>query len=327
MFVFATLLFTWLSAAPNVQGLVTDAATERPIANATVRIPDLERTTYTDRNGFFVFSEVPEGRWEVHVSAPSYQDHDVVVLISGRNDVRLELSLMARPIPPAFVQGRVEDASTGEPIQGARVFHAEDPAIAAVTDAVGRFTLQFSSTDSLDVYVERLGYLAQHYKLPSEATTRLTILLLEPHVLELDGLTAVGEPAIDLLLEDFARRRNANPGAVLDRMWLDRFARGYGTVWDLVRSRVPRVSLCPWDSGQLCVPGRVRTFRNPFPLHPLMVCVDGVRSLSSKEDLENLPVQTVALIELHGRSGVKVYTPGWVVSRARYGMTFLSGMC
>jgi hypothetical protein len=53
-----------------VQGVVVDAATNRPVADATVTV-DTVLTTKTDQNGKFSFAQVPVGEIDFEVSAPA----------------------------------------------------------------------------------------------------------------------------------------------------------------------------------------------------------------------------------------------------------------
>ncbi|MET0533294.1 MAG: carboxypeptidase regulatory-like domain-containing protein, partial [Steroidobacter sp.] len=63
----------------DLVGRVTDASTGRPLPNATVRIPQLGRTTTADRSGAYRFSDVPGGTHSVEV--------EYVGFSTTRNDV------------------------------------------------------------------------------------------------------------------------------------------------------------------------------------------------------------------------------------------------
>lgn len=222
---------------------------------------------------------------------------------------------------PVAVQGRVEDASTRAPVSGARVISA-DSSISVLTDSLGTFALPLPSGSELAVHVERIGYLAQRFDLPPEARSRIAVLLLEPAAIELEGVTVVSEAAIEVLVDNLERRRNSFPGSMraFDRSWLDRFA-PIGSVFDLVRQRIPGMFPCESDSGQICIRGRGATFSNPYPTDRLTVCIDGWKSVAPMSELNMIPVEAVALVEFYGRSGVKVYTAPWIESRARTGRT------
>lgn len=222
---------------------------------------------------------------------------------------------------PVVIQGRVEDASSRAPVAGARVISA-DSSISVLTDSLGSFTLPLPSANELAVHVERIGYLAQRFDLPAEAPFRITVLRLEPAAIELEGVTVVSEAAIEVLVDNLERRRNAFPGSMraYDRAWLERFA-PIGSIFDVVRQRIPGMFPCQYDTGQMCIRGRGATFSNPFPTAQLTVCIDGWKSIAPVSELNSIPVEAVALIEFYGRSGVKVYTTPWILTRARTGWT------
>ncbi|MQA89918.1 MAG: hypothetical protein GEU90_06760 [Gemmatimonas sp.] len=219
------------------------------------------------------------------------------------------------------LQGRVEDASTRQPVESARVL-STDSSSTVLTDALGSFTIELPTDENLSLQVERIGYVAQRFELPQESLSRVSVLLLEPAAVELQGVTVMAEQAIEVLQRNLYRRRNFYPGAMraFDRAWLDRFA-PIGSVFDLVRQRIPRMFPCDSDPSQMCPRGRAPTFQNPFPTRTLTVCIDGRKSIAPIPELDILPIDAVALVELYGRSGVKVYTAGWMISRARTGRT------
>lgn len=57
----------------SVAGVVLDAATNQPIAGATVTL-DTVLTATTDAQGKFAFAQVPVGEVDYVVSAPGYQN-------------------------------------------------------------------------------------------------------------------------------------------------------------------------------------------------------------------------------------------------------------
>lgn len=222
---------------------------------------------------------------------------------------------------PVVVRGRVEDASTRQPVEGALVFSPDSSSV-VLTDSLGAFTLQLPANDSLTLHVQRIGYLAQCFDLPQASRSRVSVLLLEPAAIELQGVTVVAEQAIEVLLRNLERRRNAYAHAMraFDRAWLDRFA-PIGSVFDLVRQRLPRMFPCNADPAQMCLPGRAPTIDNPFPIRTLTVCIDGRKSIDPIGELNSLPIDAVSLVEIYGRAGVKVYTTDWLLFSARTGRT------
>ena len=221
------------------------------------------------------------------------------------------------------IHGRVEDAVSREPVPGARVFPPDSFSV-VFTNSLGTFYIPVPAERPLAIQVERLGYLSDRFDLEEDAPSRISILLLEPSPIELAGITVVDEAALTVLVERLEERRNAYPFAMsaFDRARLERFA-PMGTVLDFVRTRKPLIRGCYTQPAEMCVPGRGRTFRNLCPENRVLVCVDGFRSLSPFGELGNLPIQSVALIELYGSRGdqVRVYTVQWMLSRVRNGRT------
>lgn len=96
-------LLSFLPAA-TVQGTVRAEGSREPIAHATVQIPALGRGVLTDARGYFVVTDVPEGRWRVRTSALGYRPHEVVVQVPASGAVRLDFELTAQPVEIAGVE-------------------------------------------------------------------------------------------------------------------------------------------------------------------------------------------------------------------------------
>ncbi|GAB3427831.1 TonB-dependent receptor [Niabella aquatica] len=67
----------------GLSGVVKDAATQAPLAGATVSIPDLKLSTLTDANGIYRFNALSNGRLTVQVSYIGYKSKVETVIISG----------------------------------------------------------------------------------------------------------------------------------------------------------------------------------------------------------------------------------------------------
>ena len=222
---------------------------------------------------------------------------------------------------PVVFFGRVEDAVARTPVAGARIMAPDSSAVYA--DSLGRFEVAFHGGGPFFVEVQQFGYALQRFDFPPAADDRVSVLLLEPIAIEVEGVSIVAESAIEEQLRDLERRRDAYPGSAraLDKVQLERFF-PIGTAWDVVRARAPRIFECTGDSRSgLCVRGRSRTFSNPFPEIPVLVCVDAWQSFAAVSELESLDVQQVALVEIYsgGSGGVRVYTAPFLASSARTG--------
>ena len=221
---------------------------------------------------------------------------------------------------PVAIQGRVEDVTSGQPVVGAQVI-SPDSSFVVLTDSTGAFQLVLPDANGAWVLVERIGYTSQRFDLPPDAASRVAILRMAPAAIELAGVTVVSEPSLERLQQNLASRTNAYPGSisVLDRAWLDRHG-PIGSVYDLVRERMPYSGPCASDSSNLCVPGRTRTFSNPYPTRRVTVCIDGRFAIGAIGELNMISMDELALIEFYGRIGIKAYTQGWMIWRANTGI-------
>jgi hypothetical protein len=239
----------------------------------------------------------------------------ILVLILGA-------PLSAQDSVNLLIVGRLEDAATRQPVRDARVFAADSSAV-TVSDSLGHFELLLSRTSPAAVHVERLGYIRQSFDLRGDPQSQRYVLLLEPAPIEIEGITAEAEAALSELVTNLEARRNAYPHAMraFDRTWIDRFGPTGGSAYDLVHQKLPGLTECRSDPTQLCVPGRARTFRNPYPQRQITVCIDSWRALAPASDLSSLAIGSVSLVELYQRDAVRVYTVGYLLSQARTGRT------
>lgn len=236
-------------------------------------------------------------------SSPLSDRRSVPILVAATLLRATVLFLPAAPVGaqvPTVLFGRVEDAFSRAPIAGARVLSA-DSTSAVFTDSSGEFAIQIDRADLLSLHIEQYGYLAQRFDLPEDAQASISVLLLEPVPIELEGIKVVEESALTELLGDLRGRRNSYQGSVsaFDRERLQRYAAG-GSAWDFVRMRAPRVFECNSGLSGLCVRGRSRTFRIPNPEVPVRICVDAWESWGAISELETLDVAAVALVEIYG---------------------------
>lgn len=68
---------------PGLLGVVKDAATQAPLAGATVAVPDLKLSTTTDANGIYRFNALSNGRLTVQVSYIGYRSKVETVVVAG----------------------------------------------------------------------------------------------------------------------------------------------------------------------------------------------------------------------------------------------------
>ena len=218
------------------------------------------------------------------------------------------------------IHGRVEDASTRDAVIGARVLSLDSSSV-VLTDSVGHFAILVRNRLPLTVHVEQYGYQSQAFAVGDRGATTLSVLLLEPAPIELEGIHVIEESALSKVLRDLRGRRNAYQGAVFayDRTRLERY--GGGSAYDFVRMRAPRVFECSTGLSGLCMRGRSRTFQDPYPEVPVMICVDGWPSWGAVGELNGLDMQSVSLIEIYsqGLGGIRLYTGSYLAHSARTG--------
>lgn len=232
----------------------------------------------------------------------------------------LGASILALPVvgqDQVQIQGRVEDADSRQPIVGARVFPLDSSTV-VLTDSTGRFSLRLPADSPLALHVDRIGYRSLRFDLPAEAPNRISVLLLEQAPIELEGITAVAERALDVLQRNLTTRRYMYRGAVraYDREWLDRSGLPGGSVYDLVRLRIPGIFECDEDLGNLCVRARSWTPANPSQEEGIFVCIDSWQAWGAVSELDAIPLDAVALIEVFSRARINVFTRQWMLSRA-----------
>lgn len=255
----------------------------------------------------------------------------------GRSTWLIGIAVLATAMPAhgqVLVRGRVEDATSRDPLAGARVVAPDSSAV--FTDSLGVFSIPVRDAASLFLAVTQYGYTSQRFELPPDASSRTTVLLLEPNAVELEAIEVVAESAVARLLTGLANRRNAYFSSVqaFDRERMDRFAM-MGSVWDFVNSRT-RLSECdPFGDPEVYDPNRLGT--GNVMLQDWMqrrsglcnidgggvsVCVDGWDSWAAITELESLDMRSVGLVEIYGRrgrGGIRVYTTPYLLSMASRG--------
>ncbi len=92
--------------AGSLSGVVRDASGS-PVANATVVLPQLNRTTTTGANGAYTFGNMPVGSWYVVVHAPGFVDGNQTANLTPTNpDAVVNFALSPVPnggIPPGLL--------------------------------------------------------------------------------------------------------------------------------------------------------------------------------------------------------------------------------
>ena len=126
------LIDEWIEGKPEIKpetprtnylnGIVVEEETLAPIENTlmTIQLSANEQTqARTNASGEFSFTNVPEGKIKLYVSAYGYKHREITVETQTSKDeqIQIELTLQKKPVPPIKVHGLtvfVEDEMTFE---------------------------------------------------------------------------------------------------------------------------------------------------------------------------------------------------------------------
>ena len=104
MILTSLLLAAALQAAPaqappgTIQGAVREEGTGAPIPGAIVTLPELRRSARAGDDGGFVLRNVPAGTWTVRATGLGHHPGEVIAVVPAGGTLRLDLSLVARPV-------------------------------------------------------------------------------------------------------------------------------------------------------------------------------------------------------------------------------------
>ncbi len=135
----------------TVSGIVVDADTGRPLANAEIAVGTQALSSGAD--GRFRAEKIAAGPLRIGARAPAYEPASVTADLQpdSERDVRLSLT----PIKIGAIRGRVLDAKTGEPVARARVTTSGQ---AAETDGGGNFSFGDVATGNTVVAARHPDY-------------------------------------------------------------------------------------------------------------------------------------------------------------------------
>jgi hypothetical protein len=111
------------AAYTSVNGVVKDALTNELIPNFTLVLDGSNEYRFTDNNGTFNINNIPLGEHTLTVHADGYRDLNMSLDIETTTPLNLgQLQLIPdQAVADINVTGRVMDAVTGNPIEGARL--------------------------------------------------------------------------------------------------------------------------------------------------------------------------------------------------------------
>ncbi|MDD3729200.1 MAG: DEAD/DEAH box helicase family protein [Candidatus Pacebacteria bacterium] len=114
------LIDEWIEGKPEIKpetprtnylnGIVVEEETLAPVENAlmTIQLSANEQTqARTNTSGEFSFTNVPEGKIKLYVSASGYKHREITVETQTSKDdqIQIELTLQKKPVPPIKVHG------------------------------------------------------------------------------------------------------------------------------------------------------------------------------------------------------------------------------
>jgi TonB dependent receptor/Carboxypeptidase regulatory-like domain/TonB-dependent Receptor Plug Domain len=93
-----------LQAAPaqdpgSIQGAVREEGSGAPVPSAIVTLVELRRSARTGEDGAYVLRNVPAGTWTVRATSLGHQPAEVIAVVPPGGVLRLDLGLVARPVP------------------------------------------------------------------------------------------------------------------------------------------------------------------------------------------------------------------------------------
>lgn len=138
-----------------VSGFVRDDYNQ-PIAGATVTAAGITATSGGD--GSYTLANIPVGAQTVNGSATGYRSASATVTVLANQTVQQDLTL---PRVTGTIKGRVTNAATGQPINGADVDLLPFPLSFGTSDASGNYTMTGAPTGAQVILASAPGFYAK----------------------------------------------------------------------------------------------------------------------------------------------------------------------
>jgi hypothetical protein len=100
------------SGPGTVRGVVRDASDGAPLANAVVTLVRDARSTISDRNGYYVFLDVPAGESRIRASRLDFQPLEVKIDLPDGRLLEVDFLLSLRPLEMPVVEARASPVRT-----------------------------------------------------------------------------------------------------------------------------------------------------------------------------------------------------------------------
>ena len=109
------LAFPVNAVSATILGRITDAATEKPVVFATVRLLELSKEAHTDADGRYIFEGVPAGRYTVVVASSGTSEYAIgVIEVAAEDSTTLDAAL--RPDGAPMGDGESESEAGAAPL-------------------------------------------------------------------------------------------------------------------------------------------------------------------------------------------------------------------
>ncbi len=202
----------------------------------------------------------------------------------------------------SVVRGRVIDATTRLPVEGA-VIRRTSPPMQLLSNEGGLFSVRLSSPMAVDTLeIQRIGYRSVTVAVGAADSGPFVTVAVESMAVDLEGITVIVD-GLERLLE---RRRNAATGVVTtfdtEALLEMNAAQGFDAFWKIVRIARP----CHGSNPNYCLRAWGRDV-------PIVVCVDERRAWGGVLQLADYRPEDIYVLEVYLRGQViRAYTNDWV---------------
>ncbi|MGH7471836.1 MAG: carboxypeptidase regulatory-like domain-containing protein [Longimicrobiales bacterium] len=166
----------------TVQGRVIERGATTRVAGANVELTGVG-STLTDRNGLFVFRNVPAGPYTLSLRALGYQPRQLTLELGRDTLITIELEVTPVRLDSLVVEqktytlrGHVDDQKTGKPIIDADVWAGSRR---SATHLAGSFRLRgIAASDATALLVEAIGYEPVRGEISAQRDTTVNFRLV-----------------------------------------------------------------------------------------------------------------------------------------------------
>lgn len=183
----------------RLTGRVIDAELGKVLAGVKVMIVGTEFNSVTDSKGLYLIRDIPPGKYMIKAAKSGFRSSemaDVYIKVDITTSMNIELRRDPADADFVIVSGKVCDAGTNKPIEGARVIIV-DEGIGAETDKDGNFKLPIIKAKVYSIKVDAEGYIMGWYHdqiLSPGPEKKLTLVLYKRDKLETKSYTTKFRP-------------------------------------------------------------------------------------------------------------------------------------